>query len=240
MGPDGQKMSKSKGNVINPDEFVEKYGADAVRVYLAFIGPYNEPGSYPWNLDGVAAMRKFLERVVRVVSYVTDKKGIMQGMTSFSDAGRRFVADSVRKIAEDGDRFKFNTGIAQLMALLNEFEMASKAGENLDDAVHDYIIMLAPFAPHLAEHLWERLGGEGSVHQQAWPAATVTALSEKEVVVQVGGRRRGSIRISPSAEEAEAVAEALKVPAITAALGGKEPVRVVYVPGKVLNLVVPR
>lgn len=238
MGPDGAKMSKSKGNVINPDEFVQMYGADAVRIYLAFIGPYNEPGSYPWNLDGVAAMRKFLDRVVRIVSYVTDKKGIMQEITDFSDAGKRFVADSVRKVAEDGDRFKFNTGIAQLMALLNEFEMASKAGENLEDAVRDYVIMLAPFAPHLAENLWAKLGGEESVHQQSWPTADVAAATEQEITVQVNGKRRGSLTLAVDTAEADAVSAAKAIPAVAAALGGKEPKRVIFVPGRILNFVV--
>jgi leucyl-tRNA synthetase len=227
MGPDGQKMSKSKGNVVNPDEFVEKYGADAVRLYLAFIGPYNEPGNYPWNLDGVASMRKFLERVARLVN----KRSEVEIPSEIEQA----LARARVKVAEDGDRFKFNTCVAALMILVNELEAAPQVPRAALDA---FVIMLAPFAPHIAEHLWEKLGGEGSIHQQTWPAFALATANKSEIVVQVAGRKRGSILLPNEAGEAEASAEALKLPAVLAALGGKEPKRVVYVPGKVLNLVV--
>ena len=228
MGPDGQKMSKSKGNVINPDEFVQKYGADAVRVYLAFIGPYNEPGSYPWNLDGVASMRKFLERAARLCEQAIDEHSV-------SINTEQALAKASVKVAEDGDRFKFNTGVAALMILVNELEAAPSVPKA---AAAQLVIMLAPFAPHLAEHLWETLGGEGSVHAQSWPAAEIVAATEKEVVVQVNGKRRGSVTLAVDASEADAIARARAVPAVASALSGGEPKRVIYVPGKILNLVV--
>ncbi len=228
MGPDGQKMSKSKGNVINPDEFVAKYGADAMRVYLAFIGPYNEPGNYPWNLDGVASMRKFLERVHRMLASVSDE--------AQSEEEARLLAKALERVTQDADRFKFNTGVAALMQLLNAFEAhaPSKAG------ARDFVVMLAPFAPHLCEALWESLGGEGSVHQAPWPAydPALLASAAVEVVVQVNGKRRGAITLAPDASEEEALGAARAVPAVVSALGGKEPVRAVYVPGRILNLVV--
>ncbi|MGD0328217.1 MAG: class I tRNA ligase family protein [Minisyncoccia bacterium] len=228
MGSDGRKMSKSKGNVVNPDEFVQKYGADAVRMYLAFIGPYNESGSYLWNLEGVAAMRKFLDRTVRLVGRAYDT-------TEIPGSIQKAIARANIKIAEDSDRFKFNTSIAALMILVNELETT----EIVPKAVlPSFVIMLAPFAPHLAEYFWEKLGGEGSVHQQSWPVASLSAATENEIVVQVAGRKRGTIRLSSEASEAEALAAALKLPAVIAALGDKEPARVVYVPGKIVNLVV--
>ena len=245
LGPDGQKMSKSKGNVINPDEFVQKYGADAVRIYLAFIGPYNEAGSYPWSLDGVAAMHKFLERIVRLVKKFDKLPSSSRILSASIVSGKRLVSRSIEpliaetsaKISNDGDRFKFNTAMAALMSLLNEFEKASDVSKLM---VKNYVVMLAPFAPHLAEDLWDKLGGEGSVHQQAWPEfdAALLVQSTIELTVQVNGKRRGSVTLAREAPEADAVAAARAVSAVTAALGGNEPTRVVYVPGRILNLVV--
>jgi len=246
MGPDGQKMSKSKGNVVNPDEFVQKYGADAVRLYLAFIGPYGEPGSYPWNLDGVASMRKFLERIERLV----DRRQQLGGATSKSDLEvappsgvAQAVAKASMKIADDGDKFKFNTGVAALMTLLNTLEAEKEVPKQ---ALSDFLIMLAPFAPHLAEHLWAKVGGEGlstslevnSVHQQSWPSSEVALATEREIVVQVNGKRRGSVTLATGASEEEAVAAARAIPAVTAALGGKDPSRVIYLADRLINLVV--
>ena len=238
MGPDGAKMSKSKGNVVNPDEFVKKYGADAVRLYLAFIGPYNEPGSYPWNLDGVAAMRRFLERINRLVETCvsqtyTEGEGVVK--VRLTQEVEQELAKAGTKVAEDGDRFKFNTAIAALMILLNELEASAAVPKA---ALERLIIMLAPFAPHLAEHLWEEIGGEGSVHLQSWPARALAAADEKEITVQVNGKRRGSITLVINGTEKEATQAALAIPAVVNAFGGKEPRRIVYRQGKVLNFVV--
>ena len=242
-------MSKSKGNVVNPDEFVQKYGADAVRVYLAFIGPYNEPRSYPWNLDGVAAMRKFLERVVRLVEECGSRTSTSDVDVRLPQKIEQVLARTSAKVAEDGDRFKFNTAVAALMILVNELETLESIPKV---ALMQMVTMLAPFAPHLAEHLWAKLSEgkspdassdeasreKSSVHQQSWPIGSITAESEVEVVVQVAGRRRGSIMLPRENGEAEAVIEAMKIPAVLAALAGKEPKRVVYVAGKIINLVV--
>ncbi len=227
MGPDGHKMSKSKGNVVNPDEFVQKYGSDAVRIYLAFIGPYNEPRSYSWNMEGVASMRKFLDRAARLVEKMDSSK--------VSHPLNQSLARTALKVIEDSDRFKFNTAVAALMILVNELEVLSSVPKT---ALARLVIMLAPFAPHLAEHLWEKLVEEGSVHQQSWPAVPVVTATENEVVVQVNGKRRGSTKLAVNVSEDIAVAEALKIHAVIAALAGKEPSRVVYVSGKIINLVV--
>jgi leucyl-tRNA synthetase len=242
LGPDGQKMSKSKGNVINPDEFVEKYGADAVRLYLAFIGPYNEPGNYPWNLDGVTAMRKFLDRVERFVSRVKREEKEGKTRVNFTASHKpieTIFAEVIQKIIEDGEKFKFNTAIAQLMVLLNELEAEILGNAITKKMAQDFIILLAPFAPHVAESLWSGLGGEGSVHQQPWPTAyEIKEMGTITIGVQVNGKHRGSITTAKDAGEEEVLLTAKEVPTVIKALGGREPKRVVYLKGKILNLVV--
>ncbi|MFZ2500823.1 MAG: class I tRNA ligase family protein, partial [Minisyncoccia bacterium] len=145
------------------------------------------------------------------------------------------IGKASMKIAEDGDRFKFNTGVAALMILVNEFEAAKEIPK---EALIPLVIMLSPFAPHLAEHLWEELQGEGSVHQQSWPEVTLVAVSEKEIIIQVNGKRRGAVTLPVDASEEEAVVAARAVLTVATAIGEGEPKRVIYVPGKILNLVV--
>jgi leucyl-tRNA synthetase len=229
MGTDGQKMSKRWGNVVNPDEMVEKFGADAVRVYLAFIGPYNEPGSYPWNLDGVHSMRKFLDRVMRVSEKVSDDTP--------TDELTRALAKAAHKVADDSERFKFNTAVAALMIVLKDFEALEKAPKG---AWQDFLRLLAPFAPHIAEHLWEKTQGEGSIHSSIWPVYDEALLTTEtvEVTVQVNGKRRGTITLSADASEGDALSAAKAIPSVETALEGREPSRIVYVPGRILNLVV--
>lgn len=231
MGPDGAKMSKSKGNVVNPDEFVGQYGSDAVRSYLAFIGPYNEPGHYPWNLDGVVAMRRFLERVA-VLSQMTTEAAAPESFM-------RTLAKAARKVGENVERFKFNTALSTLMMLQKEFEALKDVPV---EAYRTYLVLIAPFAPHLAEHLWEQVGGRGvapSVHAAAWPTFDASLLVDEvvSVIVQIGGKKRGEITLAPDASEEEALAKAKELPVVAEQLTSGEPQKVVYVPGRILNLV---
>ncbi len=226
MGPDGQKMSKSKGNVVNPDEFVQKYGADAVRMYLAFIGPYNEPGSYPWNLDGVQAMRKFLDRIYVLHEKVTELPLTPEVETALNKAGN--------KVSEDTERFKMNTAISAIMVLVRELEALPQVPR---EAYKLLLVLLAPYAPHLADYLWKEQGGKGSVHEAEWPQITENQVSIVTIGVQVNGKKRGEITLSPDAGEDEALILARSVQSIETALGGEPPGRVIYVPGRILNLV---
>ena len=224
LGPDGQKMSKSKGNVINPDELVEKFGADAVRMYLAFIGPYNEPGSYPWSLDGVEAMRRFLDRIQRLSSKVAD--------TEPSESLTKALGKASMKVGTDIDRFKFNTAISGLMILVREFEADDQVPQNAYNAL---LVLLAPFAPHLAESLWN---GAGSIHGAEWPAEVALEEELATVIIQVNSKKRGELQISREATEEEVMELVRDIPAIKTLLKAQPVKRIVYVPGRIFNIVV--
>ncbi len=227
LGTDGQKMSKRWGNVVNPDEVVTKLGSDAVRMYLAFIGPYNEPGSYPWKLDGAVAMRKFLDRVYQLSEKVSEGE--------MSESERTSLAKAVKKITGDTERFKFNTAISGHMVFVRELESADEVSK---EAYLALLALIAPFAPHLAEHLWERMGGEGSVHTASWPEEI--AIEEDTIVigVQVNGKRRAEISLAPDASEEEAMETARTNETINRILHEGTLEKVVYVPGRILNMVI--
>jgi len=229
MGPDGQKMSKSRGNVVNPDDIVKELGTDSVRLYLAFIGPYNEPGSYPWKPEGVVAMRKFLDRIYTLSSRIADE--------DVSEAVLRALAQAEAKVASDIERFKMNTAVSALMILLKALEAETSVPRT---AYHAFLRMLAPFAPHLADHLFLSTGGKGSIHALAWPVydASLLVSDEVTVVVQVNGKRRAELTVSKDTVQDDVLAKALQEPTVTNALGGNEPKRVIFVPNKLLNLVV--
>ncbi len=232
MGPDGAKMSKSKGNVINPDEYVAKHGADAVRIYLAFIGPYNEPGNYPWKPEGVEGMRRFLDRV-----HALREKIAPDVSADILREEQKTLARAAAKLAADIERFKLNTAVSALMIALNEFEAREAVSS---ESFQTYLRLLAPFAPYLAEHLYEAREGEArSIHQQPWPVFDASLLEEDVVVigVQVAGKRRGEVSLPPTATEEEAVSAALEVPAVARALDGSRPGKVIYRAGKILNLI---
>lgn len=236
LGPDGQKMSKSKGNVINPDEYVGKYGADAVRLYLAFIGPYNESGTYPWKPEGVEAMRRFLDRVYslkeRIVENDVEHVSSEAGMKE-----QRALAKAADKMGTDIERFKLNTAVSSLMILMNELEAQEQVSSG---AYLKLLTLLAPFAPHLAEHLFQEVSSKAeSIHQRAWPVPDASLLTQETITlgVQVAGKRRGEITLSPEASEEEAVALALADSGVAKALEGATPSRVIYVPGRILNLI---
>ena len=186
MGPDGSKMSKSRGNVIDPDEVVERVGSDTVRMYLAFIGPYNEPGSYPWDMGGIAGIRRFLEKIISVSENIhTATDTDMQVET--------LLQKTIKKVSDDIGKFKFNTAISSMMTLLNSVEKRSFNEEQFKILLR----LLAPFAPHLAEELWESLGEKTSVHLSNWPEHNVKLIVDDvvTVAVQVNGKIRGTIEV---------------------------------------------
>ncbi len=226
LGPDGQKMSKSRGNVIDPDEVVARLGADTVRMYLAFIGPYNEVSSFPWNPDSVVGVRRFLERAARL------EETVVGGENIALDA---LLHRTVKKVGEDIAAMKFNTAISQLMIFLNRAEKEKKVSREQWDI---FIRLLAPFAPHLAEELWQSAGHKTSVHTAMWPAYDEALLKEETVsiAVQINGKTRGEAHIAAGADKT--VTEAAAREAVAARLEGKKVSRTIVVSGRLVNFVV--
>ena len=225
LGPDGQKMSKSRGNVIDPDEVVANLGADTVRMYLAFVGPYNEVSSFPWNPDGVVGVRRFLERVWRAQEYI-GKADVL----ALNPALHR----ALKKIGEDIAVMKFNTAISQLMILLNAIEKEKHIGKAQWEI---FLQMLAPFAPHMAEELWND-ARKSSIHKTSWPTYDPAQLKEDtlKIAVQINGKTRGETEIPGDADKA--AQEQAACDAVAERLKGKKLIRTIVVPGRLVNFVV--
>ncbi len=239
LGPDGAKMSKSKGNVIDPDENVARVGADTVKMYLAFIGPYNEPGQYPWDLGGIAGVRRFLEKVWNLSERVASWRVGELANASDSPLDTRaslLLNQTIKKVSEDVQALKFNTAISALMVLVNHLEKL----ETVPAYAYETLIrLLAPFAPHLTEELWEGLGHASSVHLEPWPAYDETLLAQAEVTVavQVDGRTRGTFTASPDMAKEALLARAREVRTVSPYLEGRRIVREIVVPGRMVSFV---
>ncbi|MEK7106562.1 MAG: class I tRNA ligase family protein, partial [Patescibacteria group bacterium] len=203
LGPDGQKMSKSRGNVVDPDEAVMRLGADTVRMYLAFIGPYNEVSSYPWNPNGVVGIRRFLERVWRVGQSTV----VSLHVTENSEI-KPLLHRTIKKVGEDISALKFNTAISALMILLNAIEKESSIGTRQFEI---FLKLLAPFAPHIAEELWHEAGNKKSIHSEKWPEFNPALLKDENItiVIQINGKTRGEVQV-PSDSDKKTVEDAAR------------------------------
>jgi leucyl-tRNA synthetase len=229
MGPDGQKMSKSRGNVIDPDQVVERLGADTVRMYLAFIGPYNEVSSYPWNPDGVVGVRRFLERVFRMQE-VVQKDDIPE----LNAALHR----TIKKVGDDIEVLKFNTAISQLMIFLNEAEKQNdKKGGIGERQWHTLMMLLEPFAPFMADELWSRSGHKTALLDEDWPKYDETKMRDTKmtIAVQVNGKTKAQVQVPADADKG-AQEEAAKLSVEKRMLGQKIE-KVIVVPGRLVNFV---
>lgn len=243
LGEDGEKMSKSRGNVVNPDDLVAKYGADTVRAYLMFIGPWEEGG--PWNSKGIEGVHRFLHRVWSVVVEPgNEAMRSAQPTPAQVRELRRITHKTIRKVTQDMEGFQFNTMLAALMEFNNYLVKAKDTevygSEAWDEAIRTLILLLAPSTPHLAEELWERIGGPYSVHQQSWPAWSEELAADEMVtlVVQVNGKVRDKITVPADIPEEEAKRLALESPNARRHYEGKEIVQVIYVPRRLVNIVV--
>lgn len=223
---DGAKMSKSKGNVVSPDQFVEKYGSDTFRLYLMFMGPFSEGGD--WNDKGITGIARFLERFYQLI-HTNELMGDKVAL-------QRLLHKTIKKVTADIEVFHFNTAIAALMEFVNG---AMKIG--MDDEVRKTAtLLIAPLAPHLAEELWQKVGGVGSVFEQSWPGFDETLIVEDsvQIAVQVNGKLRAQITIATDADKDTVLAAAKSEANVAKYLDGKKLVKEIYVPGKLVSLVI--
>ncbi len=237
------KMSKSKGNVINPDEVVEAYGADSVRMYEMFMGPLEQ--SAPWQTEGLAGVHRFLQRTYRLFFEEGEPGGPdrlrAMGAGEGSPRQRKLLHKTIHEVTERVDRFAFNTAISALMVFVRD--VVQRGGEGEEGLCHDtavqFALLIAPFAPHLAEHLWSALGNPRSLADEPWPAADEALLREDTftLVVQVDGKRRAELQAPKDADREQLAALARAEPEVQRHLGGREPKRVIVVPGRLVNFV---
>ena len=239
LGPDGEKMSKSRGNVVNPDDYVSSYGADTFRCYLMFIGPWGEGGPYrPEGIDGLA---RWLNRVWRLALEPAPSG------TSDEEATRELQRQlhlTVKAATEDLDNFRFNTMLARLMEFTNHLSRTREAGNvgptAWNNAIETLLLLIAPPAPHIAEELWQRTGHTGSVHTQSWPTwdEALAASETFTLVVQVNGKLRDRFDVSVDISEAEAKEQALASPRVQPHVEGHTIEQIRYVPRRLVNIVV--
>ncbi len=225
MAEDGTKMSKSKGNVVNPDDIVNEHGADTLRVYEVFMGPFEEP--VPWSTNGVIGVRRFLDKVMRLSEKIEATEDI---------AVTKMLHKTIAKVTKDIEDFGFNTAVAQLMTFANTVQ---EKGAITKESFALFLRILVPFAPHVANELWEKLGFDGFAEQQAWPVADESMVKddEMEIAVQVNGKLRATIVVGADASEDEIIAKARAEENVQKYVVG-EPKKVIVVKGRLVSFVV--
>ncbi len=229
LGKDGHRMSKSRGNGVSPDQIREEYGADSVRVYICFLGPFDK--DKPWSSQGILGSRRFLERIWRLSQ---DSKGKQDPL---SEEVEKKLHSTIKKVTKDIESLHFNTAISALMILVNEIYKENLKNEALIKTISQ---LLMPFAPHISEEIWQYLGGEGFVSLAKWPEydESKTISDVCSMGVQVNGKLRGVLNLSHSATEEEALQKSLELSGVQKALENKKIKKCIYKPGKIINLIV--
>ena len=224
LGENGEKMSKSRGNVVNPDDIVREYGADTLRTYEMFIGAFDLSAS--WSEDGVKGCRRFLERIWKLQDIMTNEEG-------YSSDLETKMHQTIKKVSSDYENLKYNTAIAAMMALLNDF---TKKGSITKGEYKTLLILLNPVAPHITEELWQIIGGSGYVYEQTWPEyeEAKTVENTVEIAVQINGKTKGTLAIGRDDAKEDVIAKAKE--SIADKLTGNI-VKEIYVPGRIVNIV---
>jgi len=250
LAADGAKMSKSRGNVVNPDEMVEQYGADAVRLYELFMGPFGEP--VPWSVNGLIGMRRFLEKVADLSlslqkasnEAISDTPSLSPDHDQVRQNLKRLLHQTIKKVSADLEAMRFNTAVSAMMVFVNEVKEQEKrmmeTGVLGREDLTSFLLLLCPFAPHLANEWHERLGGTALLETLPWPAYD-PELAREEIVtiaVQVNGKLRATVEAAPDASEEVVLTLALHEENVEKYLQGKHPKKVVYVSGRIINVIV--
>ncbi|MHC5156983.1 MAG: class I tRNA ligase family protein, partial [Planctomycetota bacterium] len=235
LGEDGQKMSKSRGNVINPDDVVAEYGADSMRLYEMFMGPLE--ATKPWSMNGVEGVHRFLQRAWRAI--VNEDTGEL--LTTVQDvepneATERILHQTIKKVTEDLENYAFNTAISQMMIFVNHLH---KQDIRPIGVLRQFVLVLSPFAPHLCEELWQRLGHSDSLAYEPWPAFDADKAKEKEIelAVQIKGKIKDKITIAADATEEQIQQKALASEKVQAILNGGRPKKIIVVKSRLVNII---
>jgi len=233
LGENSQKMSKSLGNVVNPDDVVKSHGADALRLYEMFMGPLE--AVKPWQMNGIEGVARFLDRVWNVA---TGK--VSDDPAAYDVETKRAVHKTIKKVGEDIEALRFNTAISAMMVLVKQLAPLAQGAGVPREALRALVLVLSPFAPHIGEELWERLGGKTTLAYEPWPAfdPALVVDAEVEIGVQVNGKARGSIRIPADADEETAKSAALADEKVKSFVGDKAIKKVIYVKGRIVNVIV--
>ncbi|MGE9296632.1 MAG: class I tRNA ligase family protein, partial [Puniceicoccales bacterium] len=235
LGEDGEKMSKSRGNVVNPDVVIDEHGADAMRLYLMFLGPLE--AMKPWDPKGIQGIVRFLRKTWREFLGEDGEASTKLGDAEDDADTTRALHETIKKVTADYERLSFNTAISQMMICLNQFGKASSLNK---ESAKAFLQLLAPLAPHIAEEIWERLGGQPGIANTAWPQHDESKLVQDTVklMVQINGKLRGELETAKDAAKDDVLAAAKALDKVAPHLDGKTIVKEIYVPGRIVNLVV--
>ena len=236
LGEDGVKMSKSRGNVVNPDDIIRAYGTDSLRLYLMFLGPLD--AMKPWNTKGIEGVHRFLKKIWR--ECLTEEGAVNARLVasgSLTPATEKLLHETIKKVGDDIEGLRFNTAISQMMILLNALQKEPAVPRGV---MLDVLRLLGPFAPHVSEELWARLGESGSIMAASWPQYSAEKLvaSTITVVIQVNGKHRGEVNVEPGIAESDLVNLALSQPKVSPHVEGKLLKRTIYIKGRIINLLV--